>query len=388
MIFEADWQLLLKWHSSQGFLPKSEEARALTLAQGGNRKGRSTIDQATQQVIETESIKLQQQLVIDLFLDLRHCFDLMIEACHNMACQRHGAADDYLWLHAKTHRLFKYYVRHKYSISKEHNTFEQSPWYGAEQGAADAALQYIVLSNTLIDAFHKRFCPWAVPEPTATIEVLKSLKAFIDDVAMSVYTDSSSFDSLVQCTQEQVQWWNGLIRATGGALNPNKCCCMVYTWAPDKFGILRPNPPPPAATTIAVVDQPNSPLIPVLSPTERTQYLGIYLNQLGTATPMEGHLWKKALWYTTALQHTPMTRREAGVLYCSCFLPALTYPLPATSLSPQFLDCIHRLSTSSILNKMGFHRNLLRSLVFAPHSLDGIGLSHLDHDQSAQKQSY
>jgi len=24
MIFEADWQLLLKWHSAYGFLPKSE----------------------------------------------------------------------------------------------------------------------------------------------------------------------------------------------------------------------------------------------------------------------------------------------------------------------------------------------------------------------------
>jgi len=39
MIFEADWQLLLKWHSSYGFLPKTEEAGTLTLAQGGGRKG-------------------------------------------------------------------------------------------------------------------------------------------------------------------------------------------------------------------------------------------------------------------------------------------------------------------------------------------------------------
>jgi len=58
MIFEADWQLLLKWHSSYGFLPKSEQAKALTPAQGGGRKGCSAIDQATQQVIDTEIIKL------------------------------------------------------------------------------------------------------------------------------------------------------------------------------------------------------------------------------------------------------------------------------------------------------------------------------------------
>ncbi len=105
MIFEADWQLLLKWHSSYGFLPKSEAAKVLTPAQGGGRKGRSTIDQATQQVIESESVKLNQHSILNLFLDLRHYFNLMVEACHNMACRRHGAADNYLCLHAQTHQL-------------------------------------------------------------------------------------------------------------------------------------------------------------------------------------------------------------------------------------------------------------------------------------------
>ncbi len=156
MIFEADWQLLLKWHSSYGFLPKSELAHTLTPAQGGGRKGRSAIDQATQQVIETELIKLQQRPALHLFLDARWCFDLMVEACHNMACRRHGAADDYLKLHAQTHRLMKYYVRHKYGVSEDYNTFEQHPWHGTGQGAADAALHYIALSDTLIDAYHSK----------------------------------------------------------------------------------------------------------------------------------------------------------------------------------------------------------------------------------------
>jgi len=39
MIFEADWQLLLKWHSSYGFLPKAEQNHTLTPHQGGGRKG-------------------------------------------------------------------------------------------------------------------------------------------------------------------------------------------------------------------------------------------------------------------------------------------------------------------------------------------------------------
>jgi len=64
MIFEADWQLMLKWHLSYGFLPKTKEAGTLSYKQGGGRKGRSAIDQAAQQIVETEIIHLRQQTTI------------------------------------------------------------------------------------------------------------------------------------------------------------------------------------------------------------------------------------------------------------------------------------------------------------------------------------
>jgi len=133
MIFEADWQLLLKWHSSYGFLPVTEQAGTLVAAQGGRRKGRSAIDHATQQVLETELVHLKQTSTIDLYLDLRACFDMMVEACHNLACRRHGADVAYLRLHARTHQLMRYYVRHKFGVSSDYNTFENHPWHGAGQ---------------------------------------------------------------------------------------------------------------------------------------------------------------------------------------------------------------------------------------------------------------
>ncbi len=80
-----------------------------------------------------------------------------------------------------------------------------------------------------------------------------------------------------------------------------------------------------------------------------------------------------------------MSRREAVILYRSCFLPVLTYPLPATWLPDKFFGKIHRLSTLVILNKMGYHKSLPRSLVFAPKELGSIGLCHLQHEMEAQQ---
>jgi len=80
-----------------------------------------------------------------------------------------------------------------------------------------------------------------------------------------------------------------------------------------------------------------------------------------------------------------MSRCEAGILYRACFILALTYPFPATWLPQQSIEQIQRLSTSTILNKMGFHCTLPRCLVFAPWNMGGVGLCNLNHKHGAQK---
>jgi len=50
-----------------------------------------------------------------------------------------------------------------------------------------------------------------------------------------------------------------------------------------------------------------------------------------------------------------------------------------------FFERIHQLSTSTILNKMGYHCNLLCSLVFAPCDLGGMGLCNLASEQGMQQ---
>jgi len=125
--------------------------------------------------------------------------------------------------------------------------------------------------------------------------------------------------------------------------------------------------------------------IPILSLDMGTRYLGIYVTCSSATKPMEDHVWSKALLYTSAFQWTHMAKREATVLYHSCFLPALTYSFPVTWMPDKNFERIHHLSTSTILNKMGYHHNLPCSLVFAPHDLGRVGLTNLIHEQGTQQ---
>jgi len=105
----------------------------------------------------------------------------------------------------------KYYVQHKYGGSANYNTFDQHPWHGTGQGTADAALRYIVLLDTLIDAYHDLLQPWIITTPTTTLQVIISLKAFIDNVAMSIGGNHNSIIELIQQAQVQIQWWHQLV---------------------------------------------------------------------------------------------------------------------------------------------------------------------------------
>jgi len=356
MLFEANWQLLLKWNSLKGFLPCTEQAGTLVEAQGGGCKGRSAVDQATQQIIETEIMHMNQTPTIDLYLDLRTCFDLMVEACHNLACRCHGATDAYLKLHACTHQVMWYYVQHKFGVSQEYNTFDQHPWHGAGQGAVEVALQYIILSDTLIDTYHTKVALHMLHNPTQNLEILQSLKAFIDDVILHAKPNQpNQLDDLQHQAQAQLQWWVQLVQVTGRALNLKKCCGIAYQWVLDKWGILKLVQLQLPPNYISLHNGQTLTPIPFPKISEGTQYFGIYIIANRNTNPMEQHLWTKATSYLQAFHSTAMDCREVNVLYCSCFLPVLTYPLLAMWMPDQFFEKLHGLLTTMILNKMGCH---------------------------------
>jgi len=111
---------------------------------------------------------------------------------------------------------------------------------------------------------------------------------------------------------------------------------------------------------------------------------GPFKDKQGTAAWMLYDSWQ--LLTSLAFQWTHMSPWEAGTLYHSCFVPALSYPLPASWLPDQFFDKVHHLFTWTILNKMGYHQDLPQCLVFAPWcSIGGIGLCNLCYKMEAQQ---
>jgi len=101
-LFEANYIVPLKWHSSLGFMPKSEKANWIHNSQGGSCAGCSAIDLACKQVVLYDYLYTTCTDAIDVSIDVAKCFDNMIDACKNLSCWQHDTDLHYLQLHVAT----------------------------------------------------------------------------------------------------------------------------------------------------------------------------------------------------------------------------------------------------------------------------------------------
>jgi len=85
------------------------------------------------------------------------------------------------------------------------------------------------------------------------------------------------------------------------------------------------------------------------------------------------------------LVHSHFTRQETRTIYRQCYLPTVTYPLPATTMPVAHIQKSQKQVTTAFLLKMGYPQTFPRAVVFAPHSNGGIGFRHLGTEQGAQK---
>jgi len=231
-LYEADYSLLLKWFSSQGFILTSKKAHHINKSQGGGRPGRSAIDLAITKVLSYEIAETLRLRVIIVDSDATACFDRMLEAPNNLACLQHGADPKYIKLHAQTQRELKYYLKHKYGISAEYNSHSDThPWYRMGQGAGDACNRWVIGSDSMADAYQEQAQGWIIPSPIPNDMVTLKMKAFIDDINLFIGQNNGiSENKFYDIAQQDINRWHGILKATGGELNTKNAFGPIITF--------------------------------------------------------------------------------------------------------------------------------------------------------------
>jgi len=298
---------------------------------------------------------------VEISNDAASCFDRMIEACQNLSCRQHGADSDYLKLRAQTIQMLQYHVKHAFGILEDYNDHTaEHPWYGAGQGAGDAAPRWVILANSLILAYVSQALPWILNSPDHSLKITQGFDAFMDDTTITnVATATETLQATVTAAQQNLNLWNDLLQASGGMLNPAKCVWFLFNWEFRPNGDVKLHHP--QNQTITVTNPPHAPQpIKRLKPNEAHRYLGVHLTTDGNYTKELKVFQEQNARYINLLRCSPFTRREVRTVYLQCYLPTTSYPLPATNIPSSILHNAQK-SYHSLSRQVGIPKNLRES---------------------------
>jgi len=278
-LVEADWNLLLKWHSSQGSMKKAwKKAHQLNNCQGGSCTGCSAINLACKKVTSHEIICIIKTPAINTSNNAASCFNCMIENCQNLSCCQHRADTAYLKLHMQTHCKLCYYVKHAFKMSTCYNMHStQNPWYSAGQGTGDATARWVVLADSLSSAYLLKTAPWLLQNPARTTNIVLGFDAFMDNTMQTnIEPADAPPEQLYQTGQTNLTRWSDLLQASSGRLIPQKCIWFHFNWMHHSNGktSIQANHQPDL-----MVQELSGTIIPIihLMPKEAHQYLGVFL---------------------------------------------------------------------------------------------------------------
>jgi hypothetical protein len=182
--------------------------------------------------------------------------------------------------------------------------------------------------------------------------------------------------------QHDAQLWNDLLRATGGALNLDKCFAQVLAF---QFGlngapVIAPADP---SLTITLKDRLYDIEVTIKPISPYKTYRSLGTEQGSSKNQKEQHtkLVKTSGSHNRKLACSAMSPRYAWVHYTAVFQSSVRYPLSMCHLSKHQLHDLQKKYIPTLLNKIGLARTHAHALVFGPRAYGGIGCNDLQLEQ-------
>jgi exonuclease III len=394
-IYEADFNLTLglKWRIA---LYQSEALKQLNEGQYGSRPRRNALDPVMIEELQFEISRASRRMFLQTNYDATACYDRIIPNLAMMVSRRFGVAKQATECNAQTLQRARYHIKTELGLSETSYSHSQEiPIYGTGQGSGNSPMIWCFLSSLLYDCYDLQAHPALYCNPDWTNPCQVSMVGFVDDSngqVNSFYEDdtTANLQSTVHKAKTNATIWSHLLQATGGALELSKCSYHVLYWkfssqgAPVLCNIQSEIPalevPDPITNTSETLEY--------LPPTKAHKTLGHFKEPSGLHKEQYRQLKAKSDQITDFLWSTHLTREEAWLYYQACYIPAVTYPLTSSFLSPAQLKSVQTKAMAIITAKCGFNRHTKTEVLFGPRDLGGADFRHLTVQQGIAQTMY
>jgi hypothetical protein len=179
-LFESDFNLAIGLFYKK-LVSQAERVKALGNQQFGFRKGKSTEDVILLKNLSYQLMAMTRTDGVIFDNDARACFDRMIPNMWNLCAQQLGLDTKICDFHASTLKEARYRLKTSIGISEtSYSSTETTPFYGAGQGARNAATIWTIISCNILKIMEKHGGA-SFMDPTKTKKMKRTMDAFADD---------------------------------------------------------------------------------------------------------------------------------------------------------------------------------------------------------------
>jgi hypothetical protein len=168
-------------------------------------------------------------------------------------------------------------------------------------------------------------------------------------------------------TQHDAQLWNDLLRATGGALNLDKCFAqaLAFQFGMNGAPVIAPADP---NLTITLQDRLYNKEVTIkpISPYKTHRSLGTEQGTSKNQKQQQEKLTDRSGTHNRKLACSAMSLKYAWVHYMAVFQSSVGYPLSICHLSQHQLHDLQKKYIPTLMNKMGIARIHAHVLEYGP----------------------
>jgi len=180
--------------------------------------------------------------------------------------------------------------------------------------------------------------------------------------------------------QESVDWWEGILRSTGGGINPDKdksfWCLLDRKWTGTSW-VYMTKEDVPGEISIRQPGTEERTTLHRIEPNESKVTLGVSIAFDGSWTGEFERLKAKAKTYASRIWTGSLTRNEGLYSLRNSIFATFKYPLAAINLSKEQWETIMSIAMQAGLPKSGISRKFPLMGIYSPHKYQGLGFMHL-----------
>ncbi len=383
LLFEADFNANNKWiRCAVMFNAKTMDL--LADKQYGSRRHKAAVLQCLNKGLFYDLLWQLKKPAVLCSNDAKSCYDWITLLAAALCLCRLGAPINMVKSMTTTIHGMNHHIRTIYSNSQQsaNRNLWAAPIAGIGQGNGAGPSIWAAVSSPMFEIMRQEgfyaLLQGAISLQSCTIAGF----AFVDDTDLCVTHPTDKANQVAAHMQKAVTLWEGLLRATGGALVPEKCFwyLVAFEHSNNKWKYLQCNQAPGSLTILDTDRRPN--LVQRLEPHEARRTLGVRLAPDGNMETELDYLLDVAKDWQCKMKNSKLGRWESMFSLRNVLLRKLVYPLPATTFNKEQCQLIMSPILAQGLPLAGFIRTFPHALAHGPLKFCGINIPNLFTEQT------